>query len=87
MALTAEQYTTAAVFAGTFALVYLVVHRVSGQRAVGHKSPPPSIGCLPIVGSLPYLPQPSERHTFFAEKAKELGDVLSFNLAKMYVGL
>ena len=80
-----EQYTTAAVFAGTFALVYLVVHRVSGQRAVGHKSPPPSIGCLPIVGSLPYLPGPRQMHTFFAEKAQVLGDVISFNTGKMYV--
>ena len=84
MAVTAEQYTTAAVFAGTFALVYLLVHRVSGQRAVGHKSPPPSIGSLPIVGSLPYMPALPEMHTFFAKKAQELGDVLSFNVGKMY---
>ena len=85
MAVTAEQCTTAAVFAGTFALVYLVIHRVSGQRAVGHKSPPPSIGCLPIVGSLPYLPRPNDMHKFFAAKAQEQGDVISFNTGKMYV--
>ena len=80
MPISLEQYTTAAVFAGTFALVYLVVHRVSGQRAVGHKCLPPSIGALPLVGSLPYLPGFSTMHTFFAEKARELGDVVSFKV-------
>jgi cytochrome P450 len=84
MEVTESQCTTAALFAGTFALVYLVIQRISGQLAVGHKRLPPSIGCLPIVGSLPYLPDITNMHTFFASKAQEYGDVLSFKAGKMY---
>jgi len=79
-----DQYTGAAVFAATFGLVYLFVNRISRQRALGGKSPPPSIGTLPLVGSQLYLPSRKEMHTFFAAKAQELGDVVSFTSGRRY---
>lgn len=71
------------VFFVTFAVSYLVskVLRRDGPKVAGRNRSPPAITYLPIVGSLPFIPDFKIWHEFFLKKTDELGGVIG-----MYIG-
>ena len=79
--------TEGLIFVGTLFLTYFFSKRLFNQSKEGSKKYPPSIGCLPVIGSLAYLPDLRELHKWSLEKSNKLGAVFTFRVGSMYVGL
>ena len=72
---------TIMVFSGTFILVYTLMSRK--QVKYSAMKPLPSLPVLPIIGSMPFMPDPKKTHLFFMQKAKLLGKVFGLRLASL----
>ena len=78
-----EQYAIALIFISTLVLAYLIDKLLHRHRESKRKLPP-TIGCLPVVGSFFFLPKIEDMHEFFLEKSYKLGSVFSFSMGNMY---
>jgi hypothetical protein len=63
-----------AVFGGTFVVAYLITRAVRGNG----KKYLPSLPHVPVLGSLPFMPNVADLPEFFMEKAKSLGKAFTF---------
>lgn len=72
-----ELYCTAAVFSGTFLLTHAFLTFLRRKKRAGNL--PPGLPSVPILGSIPFMPELDRSHVFLMEKAKELGPVFTFS--------
>jgi len=74
-----------AVFAGSLAVAYVVWKFVRDTHDTGGARRPPSIRSLPLVGSLPFLPDPRLWRKEFLTLSAKLGNVFAFYIGSQYV--
>jgi len=67
------------VFVGIFAISYVALKAFGKSK----KRLPPSIRALPILGSMPFLPDLAGLPRFFMETSKRLGPVFSFQIGSV----
>jgi hypothetical protein len=79
-----ENYKTPLIFAGTFAMSYVIVKAVRSASQKPSQHLPPALHNLPLIGSLLAMPVVAEWHVFFLEKSAELGSVIGMHLGQKY---
>jgi len=57
-------------------LVTWLLKGLSGKGGPSGRKYPPMIRSVPIMGSLPFMPDYSHFHTFFAEKSQTMGGII-----------
>jgi len=71
------------VFLGMFGITYIVMKWMTRRAAVGqgeHRHPP-CLRSIPVVGSIPFMPQYQQMHTRFMAMTEQMGNVIA-----MYIG-
>jgi len=71
------------VLVGTLLLAYFITKRLRIRSDGNEKKYAPSVGCLPIIGSVPYLPNLRELHRWSLDKSYKLGGVFSFQIGNV----
>ena len=66
------------VIAATLTLVYVIYRLLSANKGAGRSNAPPSLPCLPIIGSLPFLSGVTDLPQCLVKKAQRYGNVFSF---------
>ena len=74
-----------AVFAGTLAVAYVVWKFVHDNQNTGGARRPPCIRSLPLIGSLPFLPDPRLWRKEFLTMSTKIGNVFAFYIGSQYV--
>ena len=69
----------------TLSTGYIGFRLVTSASVQDKRKYAPSVGSLPIIGSLPFLPNFHQLHRWSLDKSYTLGGVLSFKVGNQYV--
>ena len=76
-----ELVSASLMIVGTFALVWILSNKQKSPAGTNQKKCPPATTSLPVVGSIPFLPDIDTLHIFFADQMLEkLGPVFTVNM-------
>ena len=73
-----------AIFAGTFVVAYVICKFMRVGHTRGARRPP-SLWSLPLIGSLPFLPDPRIWRKEFLAMSAKIGNVFAFYIGSQYV--
>jgi len=75
-------YLNVLIYVGALAIAYIVAKQRWFRRGKDKRKYAPSVGCLPIIGSLPFMPAASDLPEWSLKKSSTLGGVFSYTIGR-----